>query len=41
MAAGYTNVTTIEADDGHYEGVGVLFMSSTLIHTQARSPRTK
>ncbi|MBN9049815.1 MAG: PepSY domain-containing protein [Rhizobiales bacterium] len=20
---GYTNVTTIEADDGHYEGVGV------------------
>ncbi len=21
--AGYTNVTTIEADDGHYEGVGV------------------
>jgi hypothetical protein len=23
MATGYTNVTTIEADDGHYEGVGV------------------
>ena len=23
MATGYTNVTTIEADDGHYEGYGV------------------
>lgn len=23
MAAGFTNVTTIEADDGHYEGEGV------------------
>jgi hypothetical protein len=23
QAAGYTNVTKIEADDGHYEGVGV------------------
>ena len=23
MAAGYSNVTSIEADDGHYEGEGV------------------
>ena len=43
-AAGYTNVTGLQADDGYWEGKGVKngrSPNSTLIRTAARSLRKK
>lgn len=37
MAAGYTNVTTIKADDGHWEGVGVKAGAVHEFHVDPRS----